>query len=115
MFGGLAIGLLLYFALHRPNAALAIAGATLGLGGLSFIPGLGRWVYVVWMGLGLALGRVTSPIILGVVWVALFVPMGLVFRLMGRDSMKRKFPMEDGPLWEAHVPSKDIRSYFRQF
>ena len=113
--GGLAFALFLYFVRHRHGAAPALAGGGLALALLSFVPGLGRWLFVGWMGLGLIMGRITSPILLGVVWVVLFVPLGIVFRLLGRDAMRRKFPAPEASFWEPHPPRPKVGRYFQQF
>ncbi len=47
-------------------------------------------VYRGWMKLGLLLSRITTPIILGIVFYLLIWPMGLVMRLFGRDPMARQ-------------------------
>jgi hypothetical protein len=113
--GGLALSLFLYFVRHRHGAALGLAGGGLALALLSFVPGLGRWLFVGWMGLGLVMGRISSPILLGVVWVVLFVPLGIVFRLMRRDPMRRKFPAPEASFWEPHPPEQKVDRYFQQF
>jgi hypothetical protein len=113
--GGLVVSLLLYFVGQRHGTALAILCGGLALALLSLVPGMGRWLFVGWMGFGLILGRITSPILLGVVWFVLFVPISVVFRVLGRDSMKRQFPASEASFWEPHVPSGDVRRYFRQF
>jgi len=47
-------------------------------------------VYRLWMKLGLLLSRITTPIILGIVFYLLIWPMGLVMRIFGRDPMARR-------------------------
>ncbi len=47
-------------------------------------------VYRLWMKLGLLLSRVTTPIILGIVFYLLIWPMGLAMRIFGRDPMARQ-------------------------
>jgi len=113
--GGLALGAFLYFGRHRHDAGLALAAGGSVLALLSLVPGLGRWLYVGWMGLGLAMGRITGPILLGIVWLVLFVPLNMVFRLVGRDSMKRKFPSTEATFWETHAPTQNVSRYFQQF
>jgi predicted membrane metal-binding protein len=49
-----------------------------------------RPVYTGWMKFGLMLSKITTPIIMGIVFYAVFAPMGLVMRLFGKDSMARK-------------------------
>ena len=50
-----------------------------------------RPVYYGWMRLALLLSRITTPIILGIVFFLVILPFGLVMRLMGRDPMARRF------------------------
>ena len=54
-------------------------------------PGTLAPVYRAWMKFGLLIGRVTTPLILGVVFFFVIMPMGLVMRLAGRDPMARRF------------------------
>ncbi len=60
-------------------------------------------VYRVWMKIGMALGWVNSRIILGLVFYALILPMGLVMRLFGKDPMRRKY---DSSLKSYRIPSQ---------
>ncbi len=113
--GGPAVSLFLYFVSQRHGAALATLCGGLALALLSFVPGVGKWLFVGWMGLGLILGRITTPILLGVIWLVLFIPFGIVFRVLGRDSMKRRFPGSEASFWESHAPSREARKYLRQF
>lgn len=41
-----------------------------------------------WMKLGLLLGMIVSPIVLGLLFFTVFTPMGWVLRLMGKDPMR---------------------------
>jgi hypothetical protein len=43
-----------------------------------------------WMMLGLLLGMIISPIVLGVLFFGLFTPLALVMRLFGRDELRLK-------------------------
>ncbi|MBW4687713.1 MAG: sxtJ [Komarekiella atlantica HA4396-MV6] len=48
-------------------------------------------VYQIWMRIGLVLGWINTRIILGIVFYALLMPMGLVMRgVFHQDPMKRK-------------------------
>ena len=66
----------------RTGVSLAVFGAAMFVAAL--LPVVGRFAYIGWMTLGVALGRVTSPIVLLVVYALLVVPLGLAFRLRGR-------------------------------
>lgn len=48
-------------------------------------------VYKAWMRFGLLISKVTTPLILGIVFYLVFVPVGMLLRLLSHDPMKRKF------------------------
>jgi len=48
-----------------------------------------RPVYRVWMRFGLLMSKITTPIIMGLVFYVAVTPMGLVMRLVGKDAMAR--------------------------
>lgn len=62
-----------------------------------------RLVYRLWMRIGLLLGRITTPIVLGIVFYLIVVPFGVVKRVFGRDSMARVF---DGQISTYRVKSE---------
>ena len=66
-----------------------IVAAVLILWGL-IAPATLNTVYRVWMRFGLLLGSITSPIVLSVVFFAMFVPIALFFRVTGRDALNRQ-------------------------
>jgi len=62
-------------------------------------------VYRGWMKFALLINKVTSPIVLGVVFVVLILPIGLLFRLVGRDLMHRGFKPADDTY--KHIVDED--------
>jgi hypothetical protein len=50
-----------------------------------------RPVYYVWMRAGLLISRVTTPLMLGIVFFAVISPIALIRRLRRRDPMFRSF------------------------
>jgi hypothetical protein len=65
-----------------------IGGGALVLWGL-VAPGTLRLVHRGWMGLASVLHRITSPLILGLVFFLVISPMALVMRIARRDPMRR--------------------------
>ena len=62
------------------------------LSALGFIAPLAlRPVYKLWMQFGLILSRITTPIIMGLVFYLVITPMGLIRRLKSGDPMARDF------------------------
>ena len=50
-----------------------------------------RWIYRAWMRFGLLASRVMTPLVLGVIFFGMILPMALVWRLRGNDPMQRAF------------------------
>ena len=71
-------------------------------------------VYRVWMRFGLLIGSVTTPLILGIVFFLLIMPMGLVMRAFGHDPLSRALDEEAA---SYRVPSQktDAESIERPF
>ena len=44
----------------------------------------------LWMMLGLLLGMIISPIVLGIIFFCLFTPISLLMKLVGRDELRLK-------------------------
>ena len=67
-----------------------IVFGVLGLWGL-VAPVTLRPVYRLWMRFGLLMGRVMTPLIMGIVFFALIAPVGLLRRVFAKDPMAREF------------------------
>ncbi len=70
-----------------------VVGAVLGLWAV-LAPATLKPVYRLWMRLGLLLSRVTTPLIMGLVFFVIILPAGLLMRLFGKDPMARGFDDE---------------------
>ncbi len=44
----------------------------------------------LWMKFGLLLGKIISPIVLGTIFFTIFMPIGILFRLIRRDQLSLK-------------------------
>jgi len=86
----LIFGLLLPWLFDRPWPLWPwIAAGGLAATGL-LLPPLLRPVFWLWMKFGHVLGWINTRIILGITFLLLFVPVALLFHLMGKDPMKRR-------------------------
>jgi hypothetical protein len=88
-------------------AALATAAVTLTRD---------RWLTPLnraWMKLGELMGRVVSPIVLGVMFFGVFTPFGWVMRLAGRDAMCRRFDAAARSYWVERDPPGPSETSFR--
>jgi Saxitoxin biosynthesis operon protein SxtJ len=113
IFGGLACWE--YFRYNQWRLPLIFAGlaAVLGFGGLVWPRGI-RPVFVTAMALTMPIGWVVSRVLLGVLFFGLFTPVGLFFKLIGRDALCRRYAPEQASYWEPKPGATDVRSYLRQ-
>jgi len=97
--------------------AFLLLGVALVVGALGIArPGWIRPVFVGWMVLAFPIGWLTSRILLAGFFYGIFTPLGLLFRLGGRDPLRRRF--QGGALatyWSAKAPARDVQAYFHQF
>jgi hypothetical protein len=113
-FGGLAA----WQGIVRGHTSLAAALAVLalGVGPLGLIwPRIVRPIYVAWMVLAFPIGWSISQIILAVMFYGLFTPIGLIFRIIGRDALHRARQPGLESYWSAKTIPADPRRYFKQF
>jgi len=97
----------------RVIGGAAAMGVVCGL--LSLVsPQLLRPLFVGLSIVALPIGLVVSEIILLVMFYLLFVPVGLFFRLTGRDAMERKIDRQAKTYWQPKAPPAGLESYFRQ-
>jgi hypothetical protein len=96
-------------------AARACFAAGFGLPIVAHVPWLGPRLYFAWMALGAVIGAIMGPIVLTFVYVTMVVPIGLWFRIVGRDSMRRSLDRAAPSYWESYPQSKDPSRYLRQY
>jgi hypothetical protein len=80
--------------LVRWRAHGGVGAVLLGLGAVFvsaglLVPGRLAPVHRIWMGLALAISRVTTPVFMGIVYFVVLTPTGLLMRLFGRNPLVR--------------------------
>ena len=58
----------------------------------------------LWFQFGLLLGRVTNPIIMGLVFFLLITPMALILRLRGNDPLRLRLAPQAKSYWIERTP-----------
>jgi len=61
------------------------------------------------------IGFVLSYVIMGTLFYLLLAPVGLLFKLTGRDPLARKFEPEAKSYWQEARDARPSESYFKQF
>ena len=94
---------------------LGAVGAVLLLFGL-VRPGLLKWPSALWWRFAAALGYVNSRIILTVAFALVLTPLGLIWRMVGRDPLRRRRPVAGASAWLPYSDRyRDPKHYERMF
>ena len=73
---------------------------------------LNKW----WMKFGVLLGKIVSPIALGVLFYLVFTPVGAIIRVTGKDPLRLKRDAAAGSYWvPRHPPGPPPDSMSNQF
>lgn len=81
-------------------AGAAALFALVALAKPALLAGLNR----LWIKLGVLLGKVVSPIALGVLFYGVFTPLGVVMRLTGKDPLRLKRDPAAASYWIPREP-----------
>jgi amino acid transporter len=65
-------------------------------------------VYRGWMRFGLLAGKIVTPIILTIAYVATIIPTSIALMLMGKDMMRRKF--NSGPSYRIQSKQPSVEN-----
>jgi hypothetical protein len=68
----------------------------------------------LWMQIGLFLGKIVSPIILGIIFYCLITPYSIVLKFMGRDELKLKIKKKNS-YWLKRNDSLNKIDFDKQF
>ena len=85
-----------------------IVAALLGFWALAAPTSL-RLLYVGWMRLGLLLNRVTSPILMGLVYFVVFTPVAVCLKILRRDLLHRSLDA-DAATYRVDAAEDDVES-----
>jgi hypothetical protein len=100
----------------RPALAIVLVMLALAVGLLGLLrPRAVRPIYVGWMVLAFPIGWAVSQAVLALIFFGIFTPVGLIFRLIGRDALARARRPEQASYWTPKPAPSGPRSYFRQF
>ncbi len=92
---------------------LASLGLVLATVGWVFPQAL-RPVFVALTLGALPLGILVGELTLLLLYFGLFLPLGLLFRLMRRDALQLRLDRSCASYWQAKKPPVSVASYFRQ-
>jgi len=111
---------LFVFSFGLGEARPIVAGGFAALAGISAFcslvaPRANLPIYLGLTVLSYPIGFVLSYVIMGTIFYVLLAPVGLFFRVTGRDPMKRRFEPETKSYWIDSRPARPNERYFHQF
>jgi hypothetical protein len=111
-------GLACWYGLARGDTTtalvLAALAVTVGPLGLAW-PRAVRWIFVGWMVAAFPVGWVISRVVLAALFYGVITPVGLVFRLAGRDALQLRRRPAPETYWAPKPEVTDLRRYLSQF
>ena len=116
---GISVGsvLLLIAAFMLWRGRITVAQVMGGIGAVLLFLGLTapmllKWPSAVWWKFAMVLGYVNARVILTIAFTLVFVPLGLIWRLTGRDPLAKR---RDGfPGWTPYPARYRNRDHFRK-
>ena len=118
---GLAASILAALVLHFAWGLAAIwmlavvtAGAVIFLCSL-ISPAAARVLYIGLTLAAMPIGLVVSFVLLAAFYFLILTPLAMVFRLIGRDALCRRYEPDAESYWVAHKPNDNMERYLHQF
>lgn len=117
-FGGicvLAVPFITWLWTDNTNAVkwAAAIGAMLGVLGV-VAPRILKPVFIGLTLLTIPIGIVVGELILLTIFFGLFFPMAILFRIMGRDALRRRRPGAATTFWLPRSQPSSVRRYYQQ-
>jgi Saxitoxin biosynthesis operon protein SxtJ len=105
-----------YFGRHDRVAAVVLAALAITVGPMGLVkPTAVRPIFIAWMVLAYPVGWLVSAALLALTYYGVFTPVGLAFRLVGRDALRLRARPGADSYWTTRPQVTDPRRYFRQF
>lgn len=102
-------------AFGRPGVAVALGGAAALVGVVGRVrPTALRPVFVGMMVVTFPVNWLVTRLILAALFYGVFTPLGVIFKVIGRDALDRRLRPDLDTYWAPKPAAADVRSYFRQ-
>ena len=101
-------------------AAPTTAYVLWGLGVVSALfsliaPAANRFLYIGLILVTFPIGFVMSYLVMGLIFFLVLTPIGFLFRLIGRDPLRRRFDRTATTYYVPHKEVENVERYFRQY
>jgi hypothetical protein len=111
----MAFGAHQYLVRHHSGVGLGLMGMAVVIGALGLMkPATVRWIFVGWMVLAFPIGWAVSELMLLLMFYAILTPVAVLFRMRGRDLLRRR-RLAEATFWLPKHTPEDLRSYLQQY
>ena len=69
---------------------------------------------IIWMRFGFLIGKIISPIVMGVIFFGIFTPLAIIMRLFGRDELNLRYKKNDSD-WVKRKQGLQVTLFKNQF
>ncbi|MEX2578028.1 MAG: SxtJ family membrane protein [Verrucomicrobiales bacterium] len=105
-----------WFANDQWTVPLVLWGIGIVSSVLAFVqPAFLKPTYWILTAISAVIGPMIATFIMGAIFLLLFLPLGLIFRLKGRDELHRKILPDAASYWSGKPPAQEATRYFRQY
>ena len=67
----------------------------------------------IWFNFGILLGKVISPLIMGIIFFLVVTPIGVIMRVIGKDILSLKYNKKNKSYWiEKNGPKSKMKNQF---
>jgi hypothetical protein len=94
---------------HFVTAGIALGLVLIGF----FVPPAAKLFHRVWFKIAFALGWVNSRILLTLIYFLVFVPYGIISRMVGRDPLQMRQPKGDS-YWHKREKTRQAKEQFER-
>ncbi len=102
----IAFGVIALYAAWRGSPSWLYWTGAAGLFGTValFVPGLLTPLNRLWMKLGIVLSKVTTPVVMAILFYGTAMPTGWLMRLLGKDPLRLKWQRDAKSYWIPRTP-----------
>lgn len=91
-------------------------GVACVIAGLAYLqPRIVRPLFVGLILLAAPIGLIVGELAMLAIYVAIFLPISLLFRIARRDALQLRIDSEAESYWQAKSEPKDVASYYRRY
>jgi hypothetical protein len=67
----------------------------------------------IWFQIGISLSKVMTPLVMGVLWLVVFIPVAFLMRVFGKDSLRLKRELAGKSYWLERSPPGPVAGSFK--